>query len=503
MSEPKPQTTNPWAASGEAAGIEGPLPAKSSAVAIRGGALRVLGYATGVLVSLGTASILVRHLGVKGFGKYVIVTSLVALVGSLTEAGIVVFGIREYVGRGASERARLMANLLGMRVALSLAGVACAVAFALAIGYGEALVLGTVIAGGGLIGQVVTDVLSVSLQAQLLLGRLTAVELVRRVLILAIVAVLALSGAGLLPLLAAVPAATALAMALMAWLVRAEVRIGLRFDWQAWRELLVETLPFAIALSLAGIYFYVTVIMMSLIASETQTGLFGTSFRVTQVALAVPSLLLTAIFPLLTRLEHTSDTDPGASVGKVFTVAAICGVWMSLAMALGADFIIHLIAGSKARGAIPVLRLQGLVFAVSFVSTAAALTLVTLRRYRPLVVASVAAVIIDIVLGLALIPPLGARGGALADVLTETAATVWLTATVIRSVRGHEISARVLGPLALACVPAAAFLLVPIGGAARALAGTLVYFGALLAMRAIPVEVLDAMRRLRAASRTA
>lgn len=480
---------------------DGTLPARSSGVAIRGGALRVLGYAGGLVVSLGTATVLVRHLGIRAFGRYVIVTSLVSLVGSLTEAGIVVYGIREYIARTPSERERLMGNLLGMRVALSLAGVTGAVSFALAIGYDEVLVLGTVIVGAGLLPQVVTDVLSISLQAQLLLGRLSAVEAARRVLVLMLVAALALAaGAGLLPLLAAVPVATLLAMVVMAWLVRREVLVRMRFEWGLWRELLVQTLPFAIALSLAGVYFYVTVIMMSLIASETQTGLFGTSFRVTQVALAVPSLLLTAIFPLLARLRHGEEADLAEGVGKVFTVAAICGVWMSLTLALGADLLIHAIAGAKADGATAVLRLQGLVLIVSFVSTAAALTLVSLRRYRPLMWAAVGSVLLDIVLGLVLIPALGARGGALADVLTEAAVAIGLGATVARTVYAHAVSPRALVRVLLAGAAPAALLLAPIGAPARVAIGSFAYFAALFAMRAIPSEVPEAIRRARVAS---
>src|SRR5438874_12643061 len=59
-----------------------------SALAIRGGALRVAGYAGGVLASLGAAAVLVRHLGIPGFGRFITVTSLIALVGGVTEAGI-------------------------------------------------------------------------------------------------------------------------------------------------------------------------------------------------------------------------------------------------------------------------------------------------------------------------------------------------------------------------------------------------------------------------------
>jgi O-antigen/teichoic acid export membrane protein len=328
------------------------------------------------------------------------------------------------------------------------------------------------------------------------LGRLAAVEVSRRILTLALVGALALAGANLLGMLAGASVATFLALALLAWIARSLIVIKLEFDRGFWRELFAETLPYAIALSIAAVYVYVTVIIVSLIASATQTGLFATSFRVTGALLAIPSLLLTAVFPLMvrTRVEHAGDL--GEAVGRVFAVALICGVWMSLAVALGADVIVHLIAGSPGRGATSVLRIQALVLAVSFLSTSSALALASLRRYRALIISSCAALALDIGLGLALVPGLGARGGAIADVLTEAAAALGLTVAVTRAVPRHGIRGSLLPPLLLACGLAASVLLLPIGSVPRVLCATSIYFGVLAITHAIPREVIDAAGRL-------
>lgn len=472
-------------------------PADRSGVAIRGGAIRVLGYAAGVLISLGAATILVRHLGISSFGRYVTVTSLIALVGGVTEAGINVYGIREWGTHAEPDRGELLANLLTMRLLLTTIGIACAVCFGLAVGYRDVLVLGTLLAGAGLLIQMVADVLSISLQAQLQLGRLTAVELTRRTLALVMIGALALLDASLLPFFAASTLAGAMALALIAWIVRSSVTIQLSFDRAAWRALLTDSLPLAIAVSIGAIYFYVTVIIMSLIASANQTGLFATSFRVTQVALGVPVLLLTAIFPLMSSERGEGRLSAGGTVGKVFTVALICGVWMSLAMAIGAPFVIDLIAGSQGYGAVSVLRIQALVLTLSFISTSSSLGLVSLGRYRTMIFTSASALLFNIALGLVLVPALAARGGALADVITELAVAIGLTAALIRAVPAHAIRASVALPLLLAASLSAAVLLVPVAPIARVLAATVIYFGALLATNTIPTEVTTAARRVR------
>jgi O-antigen/teichoic acid export membrane protein len=250
-------------------------------------------------------------------------------------------------------------------------------------------------------------------------------------------------------------------------------------------------------MSVGAIYFYVTVIVMSLIASSPQTGLFATSFRVIQVALGVPLLLLTAIFPLMSREQTAQEAGAPDIVGKVFTVAVIGGVWLSLAMALGASFIIDVIAGGKGRGAVSVLRIQGVVLTGSFISTSSALALISLRRYRPMIIASSLALALNVALGLALVPALGARGGALADVATEALVAIGLTAALMRAVPRHQIRASAVWPVLLAASLSATVWLVPIGSVARVLVATTVYFGALLLMGAIPQEVTEAARRLR------
>jgi O-antigen/teichoic acid export membrane protein len=368
---------------------------------------------------------------------------------------------------------------------------------ALVVGYLDVLVLGTLVAGVGLLFQVTADVLSIPLQSQLRLGRLTVVDLGRRIIALLLIGLLAVLGASLLPLIAASTIAGAAALVLLAWIVRSSITIRLSFDWKAWRALFAETLPYAIAVSIGAIYFYVTVIVMSLIASANQTGLFATSFRVIQVALGIPILLLTAIFPLMSDERLDRDSATGDMFGKVFSVAVIGGVWMSLAMALGAPFIIDVIAGNPGRGAVSVLRIQGLVFIPSFISSSCGLILISLRQYRRIMIVSSAALAVNIVLALALVPVLGAKGGALGDVLTEALVATALTALLLRAVPHHPIKASVAPPVLLAAAVSALVLLLPFGSAARVITATVIYFGVLMLTRTIPTEVTDAARRLR------
>jgi O-antigen/teichoic acid export membrane protein len=346
--------------------------------------------------------------------------------------------------------------------------------------------------------QVVADVLSIPLQSKLLLGRLTVIDFVRRLVALLLIAGLAIARASLLPFLAVSIVAGAVALAVLAWMVRATITLRLSWDWSRWRALFADTIPFAVAVSVGAVYFYVTIIVMSLIASAPQTGLFATSFRVTQVALAIPAIALTAIFPLMTRARDGSGGPLDETMGKVLDVALIFGIWMSLSMAMGAGFIIDVIAGGhRGHGAVSVLRIQALVLTASFVSASSMFGLLALRRYREMLIASCSALVLNVALGLVLIPALGARGGAIADVATEVAMAVGLTVALTQALPRHGITGAIVPAVLLAAGVAASVWLVPVGAIASVLLATVLYFGVLLSVGAIPSEVTSAVRRWR------
>jgi O-antigen/teichoic acid export membrane protein len=168
-------------------------------LAIRGGALRVGGYLLGALLSLASAPLLFRHLGVDDFGRYFTVVSIVALVAGVTDVGLGTVAMREYSVRTGAERDRLMRAILGARLVLTSFGVLIGAAFATAAGYTSEQVVGTVVAGVGLVVAVTQSTYVVSLAARLRVGTITLVDLGRLTLAVALTVVFVVAAAGSWP----------------------------------------------------------------------------------------------------------------------------------------------------------------------------------------------------------------------------------------------------------------------------------------------------------------
>jgi O-antigen/teichoic acid export membrane protein len=464
--------------------------------AIRGGALRAAGYAAGVLLSLISAPLLIRHLGVVGYGQFVTVSSLLYILLGITDGGLTNVGVREYATLEGAARDRFMRNFLALRGVLPLAGGVLAVAFAVAVGYDSTLVAGTAIGAVSVVVVIVGGTFMVPLIARLRLGWVSALELFRQVITVAGIIALVIAGASLLPffvvpVVAAVPALIAGVL-----LVRGEMPSRPAFDWHEWRPILRDSLPFAAATALGFVYFRVTVIAMSLLSTATETGYFSASFRIVEILIVVPSLLVTAAFPILTRAARDDAARLRYALQRLFEVAIICGVGVALLLVVIAPFAIDVIAGPKFHPSVEVLRIQGLALIGTFLVATWGFALLSLRQHRALIVTNLAAMAIAAIATAVLAPSLGARGGAIATTITEWVLPLLYLVAILRVRPDLRPRLAVVPKVLVAAGVAAVVALVPgLPSLPATVVAAVIYIALLLALRAVPDEVIDALPR--------
>lgn len=470
--------------------------------ALRGSVVRASGYALGIAIGLIAVPFLVRHLGVVGFGDYVLVTSLVAVAGGLTEGGLSAIGVREYTVRSGADRDAFMRNLLGLRLVLSIAGSSGAVAFALVVGYDRRLVVGAALAGAGLVLLSLQNLLTAPLAAGLRLGWITLVELLRQVATVILTLVLVAVGASLVPFFAIPILAGLAAIALTVVLVSRRMPMRPAFDLAQWRAMLRDTLPYTAATAIYVAYFRIAIIVMSLAATGLQTGYFATSFRMVEVFIALPSLLVGAVFPIFARAARDDVERLRYGVRRVFEVSVMIGVWVALAIELGAHAMIAFVGGSKAGPSAAVLQIQGPALIGTFVAMACGYPLLSMRRHRVLLFSNLFALLTGATLLAVLVPPFQAKGAAVATVGAEAALGLSQAIFLVRSDTELRLPVAFLPAVLAAATLAAAVVFVPVNEVVRVAVATVVYFGVLGLLGRIPPELRAALvpRRTRASS---
>ena len=464
--------------------------------AIRGGALFSGTYVVGLLLSLASVPFMIRHLGVVDYGFYVAVSAIVFIIGGFTEAGLTNLGIREYSQLRPGEREPFLRNLVGLRLVLTAVGVALATALTAVTGAAGIVVLGVAITGFGLLVQLLQSTYTVPLNVQLRMGWISILGVLRAAVLSGSFILLVVLNAGLVAFFWANVVTGVVVVVATLLVLRGTAPLMPSFHAVAWKKILKETLPYALAAAVGLIYFRIAVVLMSYVSTDEETGYFSAAFRIVEVVGSLPWILVSAGFPILARAARDDETRLGYALQKIFEVATVLGAFIALGLAVGAPFAIRVVAGPDFGESVPVLRLQAAGIVTSFLMVTWTYALLSLRLYRPLLIANAAAAVVAIVATLGLAPPLGAEGAALATVLAEaTLAGVSLWG-LRRSRPALSPDLRVVPKVVLAVIVALGVaLLVPASAFVLSLVAGAVYAAVAFAMRAVPPELLTALRR--------
>jgi len=462
--------------------------------AVRGGTLRVAGYLVSALAGAASAAVLFRHLHTELTGYYVLVGAIIAIVGGMSDLGMTALGMRELAVRGASERHALMRTLLGLRLVVTVAGVALAVAFAAVAGYDSPVVAGVAVAGVGLLLQNLQSTLSIDLMRNLRLGWVTIFEVGRQLALAVLVIVLAVSGAGLVVILgASIPVALAALLATVV-LLHGHVPLLPSFDRTRWMALLRDLLPLSIAIATGVVYLRLSVVIVSLLANAHELSYFGASFRVIEVLTQIPVLMVSAAFPIFARAAHGDHVRFAYGIERVFEVALIVGVLFVLLLSLGAPIAIAVVGGAEFHPAVEILRIQAFALGGTFVGAVWTFALLSLHRQRTIMFINLGALAAGSVLVALLTVVAGPDGAAAATAIMEIGlAIVGLLALVY----GHahlRPSLRRVPRILLAGLVAAAPALIPgIPTLVLVVVAAALYAGMLLALGAVPDELIDGL----------
>jgi O-antigen/teichoic acid export membrane protein len=460
---------------------------------IRGSGLRVAGALAGVLAGAVSAPLVVRHLGVVDYGRYLTVASVIFVITALSEGGLANVAVRQFSTSEPDGQRSLIANLTGLRIALGVVGGLVAVGFGLLAGYERILVVGLALGAVGYLLSAIQGSYSVVLSGKLRLSSLAGLDVVRSLGTSALLVALVIAGSGLTGFYLIASIVQAAALVLTAVLVRGDVPLRPEFHRDRWRELFRETALYALAATLGAIYFQVALIAMSLLDPGAQTGFYAIAFRIVEILNGIPWLLAGSVLPVLAVAAQNDPARLRFIAGRVFEGAVIAGGWVAIIIVVGAGFGIEVIAGAKGQPSVGVLRIMGIGVTATFLVSSWGFVLLSLRLYRQLVIANLGALVLAILLSVILIPTLHARGGAITTAALElTLAGAYI---FLLSRRGIVPSARFVASFSLAVGLGLGLgaLLIAVHPVLGVLAGSALYFAVLWMMRAIPSELIDAL----------
>jgi O-antigen/teichoic acid export membrane protein len=474
---------------------------------VRGGIWRIAAYVGSNLLGVVLAAVMVRYLGVRGLGRYATVISLTTLISGVFEGGLGSLGVREAAVLGGEQRVAFLRALLGLRLVVGVVGIFGAMLVALALGYASTMVVGVALAGTGILVFTLQTHYATVLQTELKLARYSSLELLRQAVLTALVGLLVALDLGLLGLLAAPILANLVVVAVTVWLVRRSMPIAAAFAIRGWRALSGRSLAVAAATATAVIYSQIAILLMSVVSTQAQTGLFSASLRIFGALAVIPGMLVASVLPILSRAVRDSHERLRIALQRTCEVATVIGAGLAALTAVGAPVAIAVVAGSEFDGSIDVLRLHAIALLSTSVIAFAGYGLMSLGAFRTIFFSNVVGLLLTAALTVVLGTADGAIGAAIANVVGESALAFMYVMAITD--RGFGVSWRL--PL-LACVAGGAAvgagLALPLPAVPQLLVAAVVLVALTLGLGLLPDELLRVLpalpapfRRARASSR--
>lgn len=412
-------------------------------------AFQVLGKSLGTVFGLLTVAILTRRLGTMGYGEFTTVLSFLQVFGILVDLGLTLTMIT-MISRDGADETSLASNIFTLRLLSGLVFFGIAPIVALPLPYPAAVKLGIAIGSLSFLGISLSSVLGGVFQKHLVTWKLAMAEVLGRGLLLAGVAYGASIGLGLLPFICVLAASNLLQFAATFILARTHVRIGLRFDREVWTRIIAESWPIGLSIAFNLVYLKGDVVVLSLMRTQSEVGLYGAAYKVVDVITVVPMIFMGLVLPLLASAWSKGDREGfAARLATAFDAMAIMAVPLAVGtFAVGTD-LMTFIASDAFAGSGAILTVLMLGGASVFFGALFGHAVVALGLQKKMIVAYAADAVLAVALYLTLIPKMGAMGAAWVTFVSEAFIAVVAAVAVLR-VSGATLSLRVAARVALA-----------------------------------------------------
>jgi O-antigen/teichoic acid export membrane protein len=382
-------------------------------------AVQVAGKATVLALAAGSIAVLTRYLGADDYGRFTLALMYMQLFGVLADVGLYMTVVRD-ISRDPSRTEELVGNALTLRVLLSIAVIAVGGAVSLMLPYDGQVRLAILLAGGPLLFGMLTSSLVTVLQSRLRMGRAVAGEVTGRALALVLTLVVAALDLGFYAVFGAA-AGGALAALVVTWLLtRRLARIRFRLDTTAWRPLLAASLPLGLALAINELYFRADTLIISLYEPYQQVGFYTLAYRILEFTLALGTLFLTTVFPLLSEAVVHDEPRAMRMIQVSTDVFVILGAPLVAGGLVLAPQVIELVGGTEFGDAATPLRILLVAGGLAWVNGVFGFALIAKRRQASALWLNAATLVFNVGLNFLLIPRYGIVAAAVVTVASET-----------------------------------------------------------------------------------
>lgn len=395
-------------------------------------AVQIAGKIASTLLGLAGIGMMTRHLGAAEFGWYTIVISYLGFAGILIDFGLIPV-TAQMMSEPRFNKTELFKNLLGFRFITALVMLGLAPAVAMFLPYPTPVKIAIAFTAVSFLGNAMNQVLVGLYQTKLKMHIQVAGEIIGRILLVVSLFFLIHRGAGFLWIMGAVTLSGVVYTAVL-WLFAArETRVGFGWDIGIWRAIAAKMWPIAVSIMFNVVYLKGDALLLSVLRSETEVGLYGAAYRVLDIVAQLAMMMMGVWLPILAYAwSRDLKEDFQKSFCQSFDALMSFAVPMTAGVMILAEPIMAFVAGDAFRPSGGILRILALAVFGIYLGAVFGHAAVAMNRQRQTMWIYISDAVLTLAGYLYAIPRFGMLGAAWMTVFSELYAGALLFLTVRR-----------------------------------------------------------------------
>jgi len=196
-------------------------------------------------------------------------------------------------------------------------------------------------------------------------------------------------------------------------------RPRIEFDWRFWKKIFRDSLPMGGMAICFLIYFRVDTVMLAFMKGDVAVGLYNAAYRLTDATMVIPALVMTVVFPVLSRYHEQGRGIFLQVYEKSFKFLLYGGLLMAVMVTLLSYPIIGVVYGDAFLESAGALQILIWAAAALFLSNVLGSVLVAANKQMFGLYINLATIFINVFLNLGMIPFYGFIGAAITTVVSE------------------------------------------------------------------------------------
>jgi len=329
--------------------------------------------------------IITRYLGPTGFGEYTTIITFLTFFAVASDFGLTLVTAQMISAPGVSEK-KILNNLFSFRLVSSTVFLSLGALAVVFFPYSPAIKLGVIITAASFLFPALNQVIIGLFQKKLSMSRDAISEVMGRIALIVTLIITKNMGMGLTGVLIATVISAGVNFIFHYWLSLKFVSISWEYDRDVWLKIISKSWPLAVTIVLNLIYLRADTLLLSLLKTVEDVGIYGATYRIIDVLTTVPFMFAGIIMPILTANWLSKNKD---FFKKVLQKSWDFMIAMAIPLAIGAQWfsrpIMLYTGGQDFVAAGPILQILIFGVAAIFPGTILAHAVIALEKQKTMI----------------------------------------------------------------------------------------------------------------------